>query len=165
MGIIPKEASEEICQKASVIYVRPEKIAEKVKKSGHLIVGVIQALQQILDERSAEYVHFGISSADILDTGLVLAVIEAYGIIERDTKQLIGILGDLAKAHKDTLMPGRTHGQHANPITFGFKAAIWVSEMGRHLERLQDCKKRLLVGNISGAVGTHAAFRFSSFLP
>jgi adenylosuccinate lyase len=97
MGIIPKEASEEICQKANVIYVRPEKIAEKVKKSGHLIVGVIQALQQILDERSAEYVHFGISSADVLDTGLVLAVMEAYGIIERDTKQLIGILGDLAK--------------------------------------------------------------------
>jgi adenylosuccinate lyase len=159
MGIIPKEASEEICQKASIIYAKPEKIAEKIKKSGHLIMGVIQSLQESLDERSAEYVHFGISSADVLDTGLILAVREAYEIIERDTKELIRILGDLAKAHKGTLMPGRTHGQHANPITFGFKAAVWLSEMGRHLERLQDCKKRILVGNISGAVGTHAAFR------
>lgn len=159
MGIIPKEAAEEICQKANVEYVRPEKIGEKIKKSGHLIVGLIRALQEVLNERSAEFVHFGISSGDVLDTGLVLAVREAYEIIERDTKELIHILGDLAKAHKETLMPGRTHGQHANPITFGFKVAVWLSEMDRHLERLQGCKRRLLVGNISGAVGTQAAFR------
>lgn len=158
MGIIPKEAAEEIYQKATLQYVRPEKVGEKIKGSGHLVMGLIRALQEALSERSAEFVHFGISSADILDTGFILAVREAYEIIERDTRELISILSGLAKVYKDTLMVGRTHGQHANPITFGFKVAVWLSEINRHLERFHECKKRLLVGNISGAVGTQAAF-------
>lgn len=159
MGLIPKDVANEIYEKATIQHVKLDRVEKKIKESGHLIMGLIRALQEVLSERSAEFVHFGISSADVLDTGLVLAVREAYEIIEKDTKELIKILGYLAKTHKETLMPGRTHGQHANPITFGFKVAVWLSEMGRHLERLQGCKSRLLVGNISGAVGTQAAFR------
>jgi 3-carboxy-cis,cis-muconate cycloisomerase len=158
MAIIPKEAADEIYDKASIQSIKLEKVGAKIKGSGHLIMGVIAALQEEVSERSAEYVHFGISSADILDTGFILAVLEAYHIIERDTRELIRILSGLAEAHKETVMVGRTHGQHANPITFGFKVAVWLSEMDRHLERLRGCRKRLLVGNISGAVGTQAAF-------
>ena len=158
MSIIPKQAAEEIRQKANMQCVRPEKVAENIKKSGHLIVGLLRAFQEVLTERSAEYVHFGISSGDVLDTGLVLAVREAYEIIEKDLRELIGISARLAKLHKNTLMVGRTHGQHANPITFGFKVAVWLGEMARHLERLHECSKRLFVGNISGVVGTQAAY-------
>ena len=111
MGIIPKDAAEEICQKANLRYVEGEKVRGKIKKSGHLIVGLIRAFQEVLSDRSAEYLHFGICSGDILDTGHTLVVMEAYKIIERDTKELIRILAGLAKKHKDTLMPGRTHGQ------------------------------------------------------
>ena len=158
MGIIPQEAADEIYQKASMRFVNLEKVGAKIKGSGHLIMGVIAALQEEVGEGSAEYVHFGISSADILDTGFILAVLEAYQIIVRDTGELIHILSELARTHKKTLMAGRTHGQHANPITFGFKVAVWLSEMDRHLMRLRECRDRLLVGNISGAVGTQAAF-------
>ncbi len=158
MGIIPPEAAEEIREQASGPSVKPEKVREKIKKSGHLVVGLIGALQEVVSEPAAEFIHFGISSADILDTGLILVVREAYGIIERDTKEIMILLAQLSEAHKETLMAGRTHGQHANPITLGFKTAVWLSEMGRHLERLQECGNRLLVGNVSGAVGTQAAF-------
>jgi adenylosuccinate lyase len=158
MGMIPKDAACEIYEKATIQHVKLEGVEKKIKESGHLIMGLVRGLQEVLSEQSAEFVHFGISSADILDTGFILAIRDAYNIIERDTAELIHILSDLAKTHKNTVMVGRTHGQHAHTITFGFKVAVWLSEIDRHLERLQGCKKRLLVGNISGAVGTQAVF-------
>jgi adenylosuccinate lyase len=158
MGIIPPEAAAEIYEKVSSQNISPEKVKEKIRKSGHLVVGLVRALQEVVSERAAEFVHFGISSADVLDTGLILVVRESYEIMERDTKEIILLLAHLSEVHKETPMAGRTHGQHANPITFGFKTAVWLSEMGRHLERLQACRTRLLVGNVSGAVGTQAAF-------
>ncbi len=138
MGIIPQEAAAEIFKGATAEHVKGEKIREKIKRSGHLIVGLIRALQEVVSGGAAEFVHFGISSADVLDTGLILVVRQAYEIIERDTRELIRILADLTAAHQKTLMAGRTHGQHANPITFGFKTAVWLSEMGRHLEDCRD---------------------------
>ncbi len=155
MGIIPQDAAEEICDKAKTEFVRGARVGEKIKKSGHLIVGLIQAFQEVLDPNGAEYVHYGISSADILDTGLVLAVRDSYRIVERDLRELIQIGIELASKHKETVIAGRTHGQHANPVTFGFKVAIWLNELDRHLERLRECEKRVLVGNLSGAVGMH----------
>lgn len=158
MGIIPPEAAAEISEQTISQNLKPERVKEKIKESGHLVVGLIRALQEVVSERAAEFVHFGISSVDVLDTGLILVVREAYEIMERDTKEIISLLAHLSETHKETPMAGRTHGQHANPITFGFKTAVWLSEMVRHLERLQACRTRLLVGNVSGVVGTQAAF-------
>jgi 3-carboxy-cis,cis-muconate cycloisomerase len=104
------------------------------------------------------YVHWGATTQDILDTGVVLQLREAMRLLRADMQDLRDAWRDLAILYRDTPMPGRTHGQHAPPITFGFKVAIWVAEIDRHLERLDACASRLLVGQLAGASGTLASF-------
>jgi adenylosuccinate lyase len=110
-----------------------------------------------------KYVHLGATSNDIIDTANALLIKESLAIVERDLKELRSILKKLAKEHKYTACIGRTHGQHAVPTTYGMKFAIWLDEVQRHIDRLNQLKERVLVGQISGAVGTMASFGDKGF--
>src|SRR5207249_5645274 len=98
------------------------------------------------------------TTQDIMDTGLVLQLRDAAALLQEDMRQLRQAWQDLAGRYRATPMPGRTHGQHAPPVTFGYKVAVWVAELDRHLERLAACLPRLLVGQLAGASGTLASF-------
>lgn len=104
----------------------------------------------------ARYIHLGMTSSDIMDTGLALQMVDAAALLRQDLVNLISVLERQAIAHRATLMIGRTHGVHAEPITFGLKLALWVDEMRRNLARLEAAREEIAVGKISGAVGTHA---------
>jgi len=157
LGIIPEEAAEEISRKALVKYLDIGKIKEQIDITGHPIVPVIRALQAACTGDAGEYIHWGATTQDIMDTGVVLQLKEAYNLILRDLGEIEEILINLAERYKSTPMVGRTHGQHALPITFGYKVAVWIGEVHRHIQRLEECKKRLLVGQFAGATGTLAS--------
>jgi adenylosuccinate lyase len=158
VGMIPAEAAEEITRKARAELVDLDRVQAEIRRAGHLIVGVIRGWSPALADGAERWVHYGASSPDILDTGFALVVKQALDIIEADLSAIHARLIELTERHASTLMAGRTHGQHALPITFGFKLAIWLAEVGRHLDRLAACRPRIVVGNLTGAVGTRAAF-------
>lgn len=157
LGLIPKEAAEEINKKASTKYVKLERVKEIEKQTRHDVVAMIKALAEVCEGNAGEYIHFGATSNDIVDTANSLLLKESIEIIEDKLKQLRDILLDKAEEHKYTVCVGRTHGQHAIPTTYGMRFALWASEIDRHLERLKEAKKRICVSMITGAVGTMAA--------
>jgi len=157
IGNIPQDAADEISRKASVDYVNVDRVMEIEYETKHDIMAVTRALSEVCSEYAGKYVHLGATSYDIVDTANALQFADATEHIKNDLKQLRKTLVDLAKKHKNTVMLGRTHGQHTIPITFGLKMAGYAMEIDRHLERLFECKNRLLVGKLSGAVGTGAA--------
>ena len=117
------------------------------------------ALVEVLSEvsgKSGAYVHLGATSSDILDTGLALQMKEGVDLIAGELDRLERVLLGLSKKYRDTLMIGRTHGQHALPMTLGLKFSVWLREVSRHIERLNQSKERVLVGKMSGAIGTMA---------
>lgn len=162
-GIIPAEAAAEITRKAKAELVDHDAIARGVEHTVHPIVPMIRALTAICENGAGQYVHWGATTQDITDTGLVLLLKQAYPHLEDALQRVEAACLDLAKRHRDTLMAGRTHGQHALPITFGYKAAIWASEFRRHRQRLKEIKPRVLVGQLAGAVGTLAAIPEKGF--
>ncbi len=157
LNIIPKEAAEEICRKARFSFMDAEYIKEQIDLTSHPIVPLVRALEKACEKDAGEYVHWGATTQDIMDTGAVLQLKEAFIVVLNDAREIEQILLNLAESHKHTIMMGRTHGQHALPITFGWKVAVWVSEMRRDIERLKESKKRLFVGQLTGAVGTLAS--------
>ncbi|MEM4575986.1 MAG: adenylosuccinate lyase [Candidatus Nezhaarchaeales archaeon] len=157
LGLIPREAAEVIVQKANVNYVKLERVKEVESKIKHDIMAVVEVLAEACGEYGG-YVHVGATSYDIVDTATALQIKEAIAIIDKRLRDLCTLLCDLALKYKDLVMVGRTHGQHALPITLGFKFAVWASEFARHVERLREAKNRVLVGKMSGAVGTMAGF-------
>ncbi len=156
LGIIPIDAANEIKEKANAEDIDLLSLAEDVKKLKHSFMATINTLQK-QSGKSGEYIHYGATTQDIVDTATVLQLKESYRIIWRDVQQVANALKVLSENHKNTIMVGRTHGMQALPITFGFKAAIWLDEFKRHLERLDELRQRVFVGNINGAVGTHAS--------
>ena len=158
LGIIPDEAAKEIAAFASVDKVDIEKIAAEIRRIKHPLVPALKAVEERCGKGLGEYIHFGPTTQDILDTGTVLQIKDAHAIYLRDMKAIGNALAKLAREHKSTPMVGRSHGVQALPITFGHKAAIWLSEMGRNYERLKDLEKRVFVGGMVGAVGTQASF-------
>lgn len=154
---IPEEDAERIASKASTKYVKVEKIRELEGEVGHETMALVLALAKA-SGKSGRYVHFGATSNDILDTAMALQLRDALKVMERDLRGVLEIVLRQAEAHAETIMVGRTHGQHAVPTTLGLKFAIWACELGRHLERLEQLKPRVLVGKMSGAVGTGAAW-------
>jgi adenylosuccinate lyase len=158
LGLIPKEAADEIVAKASVEHIDFETVKNHLEISGHYIVSLTKGLQNACKHEYGQYVHFGATTQDIIDTSQVLGLKEASGLIERDLRSVRKNLIGMALKYKDTPMAGRTHADHAVPLTFGFKAGVWLDEVDRHLDRFQEMKKRLFVGNITGAVGTFASF-------
>ena len=157
IGMIPREAAEEISAKANVENLNFAKFKEEVDRTVHPLMPLIWELQRVCQKEYGEYIHWGATTQDIMDTGMMLQIKAAASIIFRDLEVIEQLLKNLAQKHRSTLMAGRTHGQHALPITFGFKVAVWLAEVRRHLQRWEQSRSRILVGNLSGAVGTHAA--------
>jgi len=156
VGVIPKSAAEEIRRKASVKFVKLERCKQIDAEIGHDLMAIVKALTEICESDAARYVHYGLTSYDVEDTATSLQFREALEIVERDLMELEDVLLRLVQKHRDTVMPGRTHGQHMGVITLGFKFAVWLREVARHLSRLNEIRERALVGKILGAVGTGA---------
>lgn len=151
LGVIPKDAIPKI-RKARF---NSKRYAETLKRTHHDVTAFLGTVSESLGEES-RYIHFGLTSSDIMDTALSLQLVEASGILAKDIKEIIAILKKQAVAHKYTIMIGRTHGVHAEPTTFGLKLALWVEEMKRNEKRLAEARRVIAVGKISGAVGTYA---------
>jgi 3-carboxy-cis,cis-muconate cycloisomerase len=157
LGIIPEAAAREIARCAVAGELDVSRIKRLVDQTVHPIVPLIRVLQDACSGDAGEYIHWGATTQDIMDTAMILQAQEAAAILDERLEGLSDALGRLASAHRDTLMPGRTHGQQALPVTFGYKAAIWLAEVERHRQRLLQCRPRLLVGQLGGAVGTLAS--------
>ena len=157
VGNMPKEAADEISKKASLDFVGIERVREIEKETKHDVMAVTKALAEVCKNDAGKYVHLGATSYDIVDTANALQFGESISLIKKGLKELRNTLVNLAIKHKKTVMLGRTHGQHTIPITFGLKMAGYAMEIDRHLERLHECQSRILVGKLSGAVGTGAA--------
>ncbi len=157
VGNISKKAADEISKKASVKYVTVKRVNEIERETRHDIMAVTKALSEACKGDAGKYVHLGATSYDIVDTANALQFAAATDLLKAQVRELRVVLVSLAKEYKNTIMAGRTHGQYSIPITFGLKMAVYAMEMDRHLERLHECKSRLLVGKMSGAVGSGAA--------
>ncbi len=157
LGNIPRESAEIIGERANTNWIKVERVKEIEEEIHHDIMAVVKALSEVCGEHG-KYIHLGATSNDIIDTANALLIKESLEIVLKDLKELRTILKSLAKEHKYTVCIGRTHGQHAVPTTYGMKFAIWLDEIQRHIERIEEAKKRILVGQMSGAVGTMASF-------
>ena len=155
VGNIPKEDAKRIIEKASTRYVKLERVKEIENEIRHDVMALVRALAEVCGS-SGEYVHLGATSSDMLDTATALQLNEAVNLIKERLNELESVLLARAEKHKMSIMMGRSHGQHALPTTFGFKVAVWTREVSRHIQRLRDCRERLLAGKMSGAVGTQA---------
>ena len=158
LGMIPAAAATEIAAKAKVDNVDVAEIGRGISATAHPIVPALRALEAVCDNGAGEYIHYGATTQDIMDTGLVLQLKQAWPLIIRDLEASRTALADLARTHRSTVMVGRTHGQQALPLTFGYKCAVWVDEIGRQLARCHEAEGRIFTGNITGAVGTMASF-------
>lgn len=155
VGNIPRKDAERIAASASLKHVKLERIKEIEREIKHDVMALVRALAEASGPSGA-YVHLGATSYDIVDTATALQLKEALELIERRLNDFEKVLMEKALRYKETLMMGRTHGQHALPITLGFKFAVWMREVSRHIERLRQCRERVVVGKMSGAVGTQA---------
>jgi adenylosuccinate lyase len=151
LGVIPREAVPKI-KRARLNLKRMEEI---LKETHHDITAFLGSVAESVGDES-RFIHLGLTSSDVIDTALSLQLIESAELLSQDIKELISVLAQKAIKYKYITMIGRTHGVHAEPITFGFKLALWVEEMRRNLQRLSEAKKTIAVGKISGAVGTYA---------
>jgi adenylosuccinate lyase len=163
LGMIPRAAAAEIAAKAKVANVDLAAVAAEVRRIKHPLVPALRALQAACGENHGEYLHFGPTTQDVLDTGMVLQLKDAHAILLRDLKRVGRELYRLAETHRATPMAGRTHGVQALPITFGHKCAIWLAELGRDHDRLEKSAARNFVGGMTGAVGTQASFGAQAF--
>ncbi len=152
LGSIPKKSLFQIQNRARFDV---ERIREIEAQTNHDVIAFIKNLSENIGE-DARYVHMGLTSSDVLDTALSVQMREACDILIEDTQKLLRILARKARAHKKTLMAGRTHSVHAEPMTFGLKLALYYDETKRSLERLKRAREIISVGKISGAVGTYA---------
>lgn len=156
IGIIPMEAAEMIGSIVSSNKVSVEKVKTLEKEIGHDVMAMVKELSNQSGE-AGRYVHLGATSNDINDTATALQLKDFIKYLEEDLCNLERTLASLVQRYKETPMLGRTHGQHALPITFGLKMAVFLSEVIRHHERILQAKERILVGKFMGAVGTGAA--------
>jgi adenylosuccinate lyase len=156
VGDIPRKDAEKIVSMASTRYVKVARVKAIEKEIKHDIASLVRALAEVCGSSGA-YVHLGATSYDIVDTANALQLKAASEIIEKKLATLKSVLQKQAARYKETVMIGRTHGQHALPITLGFKFAVWGYEVSRHIERLNNCRPRVVAGKVSGAVGTQAS--------
>ena len=150
LGRVPAEALENIQAKAVINTARIDEI-EKVTR--HDVIAFVSSLTEVIGE-DGRFIHMGLTSSDVLDTALAVQLKEASGLLLEDLDQLLAVLKRRALEHKNTLMIGRSHGIHAEPITFGLKLASWYSEMRRNRARLERAREAVSCGKIAGAVGT-----------
>ena len=149
-GMVPESALETIKEKADFDVARILEIEEEVK---HDVIAFLTNVAEYVGEE-ARYIHYGMTSSDVLDTALAVQMVQAGELIKNQLNELIDIVGKRALETKDMFMVGRSHGVHAEPITFGLKLALWYDELNRQRERLEQAIETVRVGQISGAVGT-----------
>ncbi|MGD8372385.1 MAG: adenylosuccinate lyase [Syntrophobacterales bacterium] len=152
IGQIPAQAAQEILDKADFDV---DRIDEIERETHHDVIAFLTCVSEHVGE-SARYIHLGLTSSDILDTSLALLLKQAADVLLDDLSGLLQVLKRRAQEHRDTVMMGRSHGIHAEPITFGLKLALWYAEMARNEDRLRRARETISVGKISGSVGTYA---------
>ena len=157
LGIVPKDAAEHIAACAKNEHMDMDAIREGFTRTSHPLMPQIREFERLCGHKAGGWIHWGATTQDIMDTAVVLQLRDAHRIIVEQTKVLLHLCLQRAMETRDIVMPGRTHGQHAVPVTLGYKIAIWAAEFGRHLERLEKGKKRYLVGELAGAAGTLAS--------
>lgn len=157
LGTIPPDAAATIIAQCQAGEPTAEMIITAKAELKHIMVAFIDAFTRRCGP-SGEYFHLGATTQDILDTGLTLQARDSLTLLLDDMIRLQETLLELMRRHKTTVMMGRTHAQHAGPMTFGLKVAIWASEVSAHMDRLLQCAERLLFVSLSGAVGTNASF-------
>jgi adenylosuccinate lyase len=151
-GFVPRDAAREIRKKASYTIARIDEIEKDVR---HDVIAFTHALAESVGE-AGRFIHFGLTSYDVVDTALGMRLRDAMDLILKDVAALAEVLKKRALEHKRTVMVGRTHGVHAEPMTFGMKLALWYAEMERNRRRLEAARRAVAVGKLSGAVGTFA---------
>jgi len=150
-GVIPQDAMEKIRQAR----YNAQRMQEIEQETHHDVISFLRSIQEQLGPEG-RFIHLGLTSSDVLDTGLAAQIKEAGQLLAESLAELTDAVAQVAIQHKYTLMTGRSHGIHAEPITFGLKLALWVDELRRHTQRLAAALEQVTVGKISGAVGTHA---------
>jgi adenylosuccinate lyase len=158
LGIIPAEAAETIARHAKAELMNVRELAQEGLKMKHSLMSMIKKLQQLCGPEHGEWVHYGATTQDIVDTGMMLQLKAAHGIIVRDLRAVARELARLAREHRETPMAGRSHGIQGLPTTFGFKMAVLLDEVIRHLNRLREAESRVFAGVLGGGVGTYASF-------
>jgi adenylosuccinate lyase len=156
VGNIPKDVAGVISKNANVDVVKISRVKEIEKETQHDLMAIVKALSERCGD-AGKYVHLGATSYDVVDTAWALILNDALDVLEKDLLGLKKILLEKTKKYRDLTMVGRTHGQHAVPITLGLKFAVWAAEVERHLYRVEESKKMISVGKMTGAVGTGAA--------
>ncbi|SRR5581483_1570813 len=151
-GEVPAEANEIVQTQARYDLARMDEIE---RETHHDLVAFVRCVGESIGDAS-RYVHVGLTSTDVVDTGLSVQIAQATDILERDVQEVIATLERLALQYKYTPIMGRSHGMHAEPSSFGLKMALWIDEMRRNATRLRQAREQIAVGKISGAVGTHA---------
>jgi len=151
-GKVPAKAYGKICRKAKINVARIRQIEREVK---HDVIAFVTQVGEGIGPES-RYLHMGLTSSDVLDTALAVQMVEAANLLLEDAAILRRTLASLSRRHVNTLMMGRSHGIHGEPITFGIKVAGWYAEMGRAIDRLKQARAVVAVGKLSGAMGTFA---------
>ncbi len=157
IGVIPEWAAEIISAKALIGNIDMDAVHEGLLKTGHPLVPLIWELDRVCGEKAGGYIHWGATTQNITQTGKLLLVKQCHEFYITKLKQLLLTLAELAERTKDYALPGRTHGQHAVPATFGYKVAVWIDELSRHLNRLKGCEERVFVTMLGGGAGTMAS--------
>jgi 3-carboxy-cis,cis-muconate cycloisomerase len=157
LGIIPRSAAEEITRKAQLPLLNLDNIRAGLARTGHSLVPLIWELDRVCDGDAGGYVHWGATTQNITQTGQLLLLRRVHNIFLAQLASILRAMADLAERTKDMLLPGRTHGQHAVPATFGSKVAVWIDECCRHVERLRGCEGRVFVAMLGGGAGTLAS--------
>lgn len=155
-GVVPKDAAAAIDAASRSIVIDYDRLRQETEIVGYPILPLVHQLAAAAGDAGG-FVHWGATTQDIMDTANVLQIRAALSIVARDLQDLRGILADLARKYRDTPMAGRTHLQQALPVTFGYKAAVWLSSIDRHIERVDQALPRVLLGEFAGAAGTLAS--------
>ena len=158
LGIIPPEVAKEIKNKATLKHVKIERVVELNAKIKLASVATIRALAEACEKNASEYVHYGSCSPELFENTLSYRIGKVMDVFEKELKTIQVLLIRLADKHKRTLMVDRSHGQQGNPTTFGLVAGIWSDAIGKHIERFQESRKRILMGSLKGAFGNHASY-------
>jgi len=157
LGIIPAAAAEAIAAKAKLALMDRARIDEGLARTGHTLVPLVWELGRIVGDPHGGWVHWGATTQNITQTGDLLVLRQAHAVFLRQIGEVLAAMAELAERTADMPMAGRTHGQHAVPATFGYKVAVWIDELLRHVERLQQLAPRLFVAMLGGGAGTFAS--------
>jgi adenylosuccinate lyase/3-carboxy-cis,cis-muconate cycloisomerase len=163
LGLIPMSAAENIRDNALIKTLDLNAIREGLKVTSHSLMPLLDALGEVCDDEAKQFIHFGATTQDIQDTAQILEIKDICNIVERDLTIIIEQVMALAQKHINLVTIGRTHTQHALPMTMGLKISVWLDELWRNLERLEDSKKRVMVSQLFGGVGTMDPFGDQAF--